>query len=158
MTRRMVVLVAVATVAAAMSATARADTVSVGATGCALVQGGHASVPASSTVTIRMGFAEQSRGILQSWLNAETTTLTLDGGSVDVTGLFGAPEQRSDGSWVSTASYATGITLAAGQTLTFVVQTVLAHPVPEVLPGSAGPPAFNPAGTQPPLACTVTGV
>jgi hypothetical protein len=50
------------------------------------------------------------------------------------------------------------VTLAAGESLSFVEQTTLAQPVPEVLPGSGGPPAFNPADAQPPLACTVTAM
>jgi hypothetical protein len=142
--------------AACFAAGARADSVVVGASNCALAQGGRVTVPAGSTIVVRAGFAEQVRGDLVALLQDQTTTVTVGSTTTDVSGLFGPPTERADGSWASFAFLATGVTLATGDSLTFVVQTTLAHPLPEVV--HPGAPSFNDAGASEPLACTVTAV
>ena len=162
MKKRLFVLIAAGVVFAATASAANAATVVVAATNCALVHGGQATVPAGSTVTVRMGFAEETRGILEALLEAQTTSLTVNGSSTDVSNLFSAPYQRPNGSWATDAFYDTTITLAAGQSLTFTQETTFSHAFPEVLlptfDSSPGVPVMNAAGPQPPLTCTVTGV
>ena len=162
MGKRLFVLTTAVLALAATASVARAGTVDVAATNCALLNGGQATVPAGSTVTVRMGFAEETRGILETLLAGQTTTLTVNGTTTDVTNLFGTPFQRPNGSWATNAFYDTGITLAAGQSLTFTQDTTFLHAFPEVLlptfGASPGMPIFDVAGPQPPLTCTVTGV
>jgi hypothetical protein len=123
--------------------------------------GGAVSRPAGSTILIRQGLAEQTRGGLAALLNAQTTTVSLNGGTaVDLTDAWSAPTSPGGDGWLATVEYPTEITLAAGQSLTFVFTLSLAHRVPEVqippLGGEPAKPAFN-EGTQI-WACTVTGV
>ncbi|HEX6700930.1 MAG TPA: hypothetical protein VF101_09395 [Gaiellaceae bacterium] len=153
-----VAAVLVVSAAACISASAaQADTAFVSPFKCAVTNGGQATVPAGSTVTIRQRFAETRRGVLVAWLNAQTTSLSVNGGpTLDLTGDWTAPEQRSDGSWISSVAHDTGITLGAGESLTFTFEIALSNPVPEVLGGAQ--PEFNPAGSQGVWSCTVTGV
>jgi hypothetical protein len=148
-------VLAIAVVAAVCASTARAGTALVGAYGC-FANGGQTTVPAGSTVGITQGIAETRRGVLQAYLNAQSTTVSVNGGAaVDLSAHWTAPSQQSDGSWLTRVRYDTGVTLAAGQSLTFRFEIVLNNPVPEV---TGGQPAFNPSGSQGVWACTVTAV
>ena len=42
---------------------------------------------------IRQGFSEQTLGLLTAFLNAQTSTISLDGTTVDVSEAFSAPQQ-----------------------------------------------------------------
>jgi hypothetical protein len=138
---------------------AKADVVNVNPFICNDFQGGHLTVPAGSTITIRQGVSEQTRGILTDYLNAQTTTISIDGTTVDVSDAWPAPEMRPTGDWSSFITYPTGITLAApGDSLSVVWVTTFAHPVPEVFNPAAGGPAGQPAFNEGPVTytCTVT--
>jgi hypothetical protein len=137
------------------AAPAHAAPAFVSAYGCANVHGGQATVPAGSSVTVRQRIAETRRGVLLAWLTAQSTSLSVNGGpTLDLTGDWSSPGQQSDGSWLTTVDADTGVTLAAGQSLTFAFEITLAHPVPEVVGG--GQPGSNPAGSQGVWTCTVT--
>jgi hypothetical protein len=128
---------------------------------CNDFQGGHLTVPAGSTITIRQGVAEQTRGILTDYLNAQTTSISVNGTTVDVSDDWPAPVSFGpQGGSVTFITYPTGITLAAGDSLTVVWVTTLDHAVPEVFnPAAGGPsgmPAFNAASVT--YTCTVTAV
>ena len=152
--RKAAALVAVCAAASVAAAPAHGATAIVGAYGCA-ANGGQATVPAGSTVTIRQRIAETRRGVLQAWLNAQTTSLSVNNGpTLDLTGAWTAAEQQNDGSWLTSVSSDTGVTLAAGQSLTFSFEIDLAHAVPEVNGG--GQPGSNPAGSQGIWTCRVT--
>jgi hypothetical protein len=135
---------------------------------CVLVSGGQVTVPAGSTIFVRYGDADVSRGMVTDWLQAQTTTLTLNGGvPIDVSGLFGPPTQRPAGDWVSVLSYPTGITLTnPGDSLTFTVTTTLSHLFAEEFNGPVGfeagyepgPPFFSGPGVYFTGTCTVTAV
>jgi hypothetical protein len=147
---------------AATASTANAAVATVNPFGCAFFGGGQATRPAGSTIVIRQGLAQQTRGVLTAQLGAQTTTLSVNGGdAVDLTRDWSAPAQAPDGSWVTVVDYPTGVTLGAGQSLTFTFTLTLDHPVPEVLVppvgGDAGKPLLGAAGSQA-WACTVTGV
>ena len=156
------VLIAAASAAGLLAAAAPASaaTIVVNPFQCASA-GGAVSQPAGSTIVIRQGLAEQTRGGLTALLNAQTTTVSLNGGTaVDLTDAWSAPVLLGSDDWLTTVEYPTGVTLAAGQSLTIAFTISLAHRVPEVLipplGGEPGKPAFN-EGTQT-WACTVTGV
>ena len=58
---------------------------------CNDFQGGQLKVPGGSTITIRQGVSEQTLGILKNYLNAQTTTITVSGTTVDVRDAWPAP-------------------------------------------------------------------
>jgi hypothetical protein len=138
------------------SSTAAADSV-VGATNCLLVNGGQVTRPAGSTIVVRNGFATKNYGIDVNFLNAQTTTLSVNGGpAVDISGSYGAPTQVSDGSWRSDAFYATGVTLAnPGDTMTFTISVSVSHRVADVQ-SEPGQPLFGGPGVIFSGTCTVT--
>jgi hypothetical protein len=125
---------------------------------CNDFQGGNLTVPAGSTITIREGVSEQTRGTLTDYLNAQTTTISVNGTTVDVSAAWPAPEKRPTGDWSSFITYPTGITLGAGDSLSVVWTTTFAHVVPEVFNPAAGGPAGKPGFNAAPVtyACTVT--
>jgi hypothetical protein len=147
-----------AVLAALAASAAQAAVVNVNPFLCQAFQGGTQTVPAGSEITIRQGAAEQTLGTLTAYLNAQTTTITVNGTSVDVSDAWPDPEKRPTGDWVSFITYPTGITLQAGQSLSVVWVTTLAHIVPEVFNpaggGESGQPAFNLKPAT--FSCTVT--
>jgi hypothetical protein len=163
-------LTAVATVALATAmlmtgvTPASAADVTINAAGC----GGHVTVPAGSTITVRFSDGEVTRGMLTDWLQAQTTTLTVNGGApIDVSSLYSAPIQRPRGDWFSFLTYPTGITLAnPGDSMTFTVTATLSHLFAEVFNGplafelgfEPGPPTFSGPGIFATGTCTVTAV
>src|SRR6476646_2854370 len=71
------------------AATASAAESIVGAGGCILGQGGHVTRPAGSTITIRWGYSESNRGILKSFLNTQSTSISVNGGQpVDMSDAY----------------------------------------------------------------------
>lgn len=129
---------------------------------CQTFQGGGLTVPAGSTITIRQGASEQTLGILTAYLRAQTTTISLNGTTVDVSDNWSAPAQFSpQGGWVSFITYPTGITLASGDSLVVSWTTTLDHVLPEVFNptagGPSGQPAFNTTDPQT-FTCTVTAL
>lgn len=158
--RRLLPLVVAVAVAGFAASGAQAAVVNVNPFACQTFQGGSQTVPAGSQITIRQGVAEQTRGIVTDYLNAQTTTISVDGTTVDVSDAWPAPEMTLNGSWATFITYPTGVTLTTGQTLTVVWVTTLDHTVPEVLNPAAGglpgQPAFNAALVT--YACTVTTV
>ena len=162
-TSRRLLALALCTVVAGIAASAvHAADVNVDPFVCDVFRGGQTTVPAGSTITIRQGVAEQTLGILMAYLNAQTTTITVNGATVDVSDEFGAPEgtiARNWG-WTSWVTHPTGITLGAGDSISVTWTTTLAHPVSEVFNPAVGGPPGQPMSNNGTVTytCTVTGV
>ena len=160
MKRRLALAVICAVAAGIAASAANAADVNVNPFSCQTFHGGSVTVPAGSSITIRQGVSEQTLGILMDYLNAQTTTISVDGTSVDVSDAWSDPVGFGPHlGWLSVISYPTGVTLAApGDALTVSWTTTLAHAVPEVFNpsagGPAGQPAFNAASVT--YTCTVT--
>jgi hypothetical protein len=134
---------------------ARAGVATVPSFFCA--QGSHVEFrPAGSTIVIRSRYAEQRRGTLTSFINAQTTTLSINGGPpIDGSTLYSAPffVPGSPSLWIAGFDTRTGITLVnPGESLTFHVTLSLAHPVAEVFNGK---PSIIGPGTVIDGDCTV---
>ena len=164
--------VATAALAAAMLAASAtpagaADT-TVSATGCIFASGGQVTRPAGSTIIVRFVNLEANLGILTEWLEAQTTTLALNGSApIDVSSLYSPPEERPQGGWISAWNYPTGITLVnPGDSMSFTVTVTLSHRLAEVTNGpfgfglgfEPGPPMFSGPGVFLSGTCTVTAV
>src|ERR1043166_10026698 len=82
--------------AATWHGVARADTATptnVSAYSCIVDHSGHVTRPAGSTIVIRQGIAEQTLGILNNFLGAQTTLVSVDDGLMtDVSNQWSAPD------------------------------------------------------------------
>lgn len=149
-----------------MNHTARADsagtTMSVGAFNCIVVHNGHVAVPVGSTIAIRQGIAEQTLGILQNFLGAQTTIASVDNALMsDASNLWRAPFQTPEGYWETILLEPTGVTLAnPGDTMRFTFALLLSTKVPEIFNPAAGGEPGQPVSNGPGLVfggtCTVT--
>ena len=136
---------------------ARADTAtptSVGAFNCIVANGGHVTRPAGSTIVIRQGIGEQTLGILNNFLNAETTIASVnDQQMFDVSDQWGAPF-LSGGAWFTFINAPTGVTLAQpGDSMRFTFALTLSTPVPEIFNPAAGAEPGKPLRNGPGLVC-----
>jgi hypothetical protein len=100
-------------------------------TRCHFGGGGNATVPAGSDVTVRIGWAENNRGRVQSFLNAQTTTADVDGTPVaNASGLWSAISKLNGDLFVTFWSTFVGTLANPGDSLTVRLQVNLAHVVP----------------------------
>jgi hypothetical protein len=147
-------------------AVARADTggtpFEVGAFGCLAAFGGHRTVPAGSMIVIRNGWISTVFGSQRSFLDAQTSILSVnDGPMADVSDAYTEPERAPDGRWVTWLRHPTGVTLAnAGDSMRFTFALVFDRPVTDTS-DLDGDGSIDPVGQgQPGLAfggtCTVT--
>jgi hypothetical protein len=156
----------VAALAAQPAASDTGPTAVVSAYGCIVTNGGAITRPAGSTIVVRQGWAEQTRGIDQDFLNHETTLLSLDGAPpTDVSDQWSAPTQVDLGFpelvWESSIERDTGMTLAhPGDHMQFNFSLSVTSAVPEIFNPAIGGPARGPTFNGPGLifggTCTVT--
>lgn len=122
--------------------------------------GGTATVPAGSDVTVRQGVAEPKRGKVQSFLDKQTTTATLNGGPVtNASSLWGAPEVLGD-SFVTFWRLSAGTLANAGDTAVVAFQVSLSDPIPEGKDPDTGKQIFSGPGNIFPadFGCLITAV
>jgi hypothetical protein len=93
---------------------------------------GEIAVPADARIVVAVGWAAKNRGLVQNFLQAQTTTLRFDGGApVDVSDSYGAIEgvQLDGGAFATRLLFDTGVTLSAGQSLEVDDELVFSHAV-----------------------------
>jgi hypothetical protein len=147
------------------TAGAAATVSEVSAYGC-ISSGGHVTRPAGSNIVIRQALAEQTLGILQDLLGAQTTIVSVnDAQMFDVSADWSAPEKVDLGLptlvWESVVKVPTGVTLAnPGDQMRFTFAQVISSTAPEVfnpaIGGIPGQPTFNGTGLAFGGTCTVT--
>jgi hypothetical protein len=155
--RTMLFITGISAAFALAAATAGASTpVTVGLAGCYFANGGNATVPAGSSVTVRFPWGENNRGRVQDFLNAQTTTADVNGTPIaGASGLWG-PIQDNASTWRAAA----GTLAKAGDSVTVHFQINLAQAVPEGKDPDTGqhfkvgPGAVLPAD----FGCTITAV
>jgi hypothetical protein len=162
-------LVALGAMAGGTASTVGATTFSdVNPLGCA-AGGGQTTRPAGTELRVRLGENSYNKGDLIAWRNAQTTTVSINGGAlIDLTNNFG-PFTFEDPFYVTRNFYDTGITLQPGVSVSIVYDLELLHQVAfatnvgNVNPGNH-PVFFEPTTTialgfpAAPWACTITGV
>jgi hypothetical protein len=106
----------------ALPAAARAQTAVVPAFPCAVIFGGQWTVPAGSDVVVAQRWEAKNRGLVQTFLNAQTTTLAVNGSAaLDISGEYVPVSAAPGGTYFTRVAHDTGITLGAGESLTFNV-------------------------------------
>jgi hypothetical protein len=149
---------------------AQAADVTVGLGACFFQQGGQTTVPAGSTITLRLRNFEANRGMVRDYVQAQQTTFSLNGGApIDLSGDYSAPAFLN-GLWFTETTYATGVTLAsAGNSLTVDFAVTLSRNFVEQFNGpmtfadDGSPivthPILNPSGSvYEGGTCTITAV
>jgi hypothetical protein len=101
---------------------------------CTFGDGGESTVPAGSRVVLALGWASKNRGLVQNFLQAQTTTISIDGGAViDLSDSYRAIETFPDGGFGTRIRHDTGVTLSAGESLQVDGTLAVSHVVPEGL-------------------------
>jgi hypothetical protein len=159
--RKLAVLAGAAAAAlVATSAAGAAGTSNVAVYGCYLA-GGQTTRPANTELVARTGWAAKTRGLVRDFLEAQATTLTIDGGApVDASSLYEEPAPRDTGDWAAFPSVPTGIVLAPGESVTLSFTITVSHRLTDgevFANGEGGKPQFLDAGPFG-YSCTVTGV
>jgi len=171
--RRVLAAVVVVTAAAVMMA-ASAQAEIANPPNCALKQNspGFANL-AAGRVTLRSTEVQQTRGILQSFLNGQTTTWSWRIAPTDSWSTPGdlssnwtdaTPNFLGSGFWWTRNDFQTDLTIVKGDKLEIRYNNNLSHRLPEVYNpaspdggGVAGKPLFRGPDT-PAYTCTYTGV
>jgi hypothetical protein len=155
--------VALAAVAGGTASPARAaEPVVVSLLGCQ-IDGGSTTVPAGSSVSLRLpGYAQGTYGLIRDFLLKEQTTLTIDRNGttnvVDLTDAWPAPQQLDTHFWVTRPPNFDLGTLAAGdsvlvtESITFTQPLLVAYP-PVGSSGDNGPFLVH---AEDPISCLVT--
>jgi hypothetical protein len=115
-------------------------------------KGGKTTVPAGSRIVLLFGWKAKNEGLVQSFLNAQTTTISPNGAApIDVSDSYSAIEKIPaggipEGGSVSRVRYDTGVTLSAGESLQADGTTVVSHTVIDLFDEDTHKPVFsNPA-------------
>jgi hypothetical protein len=109
-----------------------AEEIIVGVFACTFGEGGETTVPAGSRVVLALGWAATNRGLVQNFLNAQTTTIALNSAApVDISDSYGPIESLPDGGFGARIRRDTGLTLAAGESLQVDGTLAVSHVVPD---------------------------
>ena len=163
--RRVTLVLALAAIMAVLSpGIAHADTAIVPAFVCAELSGGNATVPAGSQVVVAQRWEAKRKGLVRTYLNTQTTTISVNGGEpVDVSGDYApiAPTSSDGTSYFTRVLYDTGITLSDGESMTFNLVISLSHQLHDgftLADGESHKPLFFGPGETFEFGCTVTAV
>lgn len=131
--------------------------------GCVYLHGGAVSVPAGTTVVLQAGWGAKTRGLIEDFLHAVTTTAVLNGSPViNADSLWTAPDPTTNAPDWTTWQFYPGGTLAAGQSVRLTLDWTVSHRYWDgVSLNPDGSHVVTPGGgsvTGGPLTCTVTGV
>jgi len=131
----------------------------VGAVHC-VMSGGHVTRAAGSQIVVAVGWVAKTQGLVQDFLNAQTTTVSVNGGvPVDVSGGY-IPIFPLGTDFATRVFYDTGITLGVGDSLRFEVAMSMSHRMLDGLTFASDEndkPLFFGPGVAFVFPCTVTG-
>jgi DNA-binding beta-propeller fold protein YncE len=134
----------------------------VNAFGCQL-NGGQVFRPAGTEIVVRQGWGTSNRGLAMDFIQAQTTTVSVNGGApVEISDGYNQPQpiEGSPSSWVTRVEYPTGMVLAPGESMTFRFVWSVSHRLHDGISfenGEFGKPLFGGPGTSLDVSCTVTG-
>jgi hypothetical protein len=126
-------------------------------------EGGQTTVPAGSTIVLLFGWAAKNRGLVQAFLNAQTTTISLNGGApINISNSYSAIRSvppdffPPDGGFASNVRHNTGVTLSAGRSLQADGTIVVSNPVVESFDEATHRPVFFQPGHPMTFGCRIT--
>jgi len=93
--------------------------------------GGNETVPAGSRVVFMLGWGAKNRGLMKNFIQAQTTTISINGGAtVDLSDSYG-PIEPDDGFFASHIHHDSGVTLSAGESLQVDGMVAVSNVVPD---------------------------
>src|SRR5215204_896419 len=125
-------------------------------------EGGERTVPAGSRIVLRFGWAAKNKGLVQAFLNAQTSTISLNGAApIDVSDSYSAIEKLPagvipEGGSVSRVRHDTGVALSAGESLQADVTIVVSNPVIDFFDEDTHKPVLFQPGDPASLSCRIT--
>ena len=148
---RRLILVGLVAAALAGAGSATAVTAIVPPLRCAN-NGGQITAPAGSSVSIRDGWAAATRPLDLQFIEAQKTWIVADGRRTNLRHQWADPIfDPGSGDWITWLVYPTGVTLGAGDSMTF-------HYVETLRESIFDGWSIYPPGTVEDVRCTVTGV
>jgi hypothetical protein len=85
-------------------------------------------VPVGSRVVVKLGWEAKEKGLVQSFLKAQTTTVAVGGTApVDISDSYGPIEPAPNGNFRSHVHFDTGVTLGDGNALQVDGVLALSH-------------------------------
>jgi hypothetical protein len=134
-----------------------AEEIIVGLFPCTFAEGGEWTVPAGSRVVLALGWVATNRGLVQNFLQAQTTTISIDGAApVDISDSYSAIEPLPDGGFASRIRHDTGVTLSAGQSLQADGTIVVSNRVVDFFDETTHKPVFFQPGHPDTFSCRIT--
>jgi hypothetical protein len=124
--------------------------------------GGATTVPAGSQIVLVFGWKAKNHGLVQAFINAQTTTISLNNGTpINVSGSYSAieplpPGVEPLGGSISRVRYDTGVTLSAGESLQVDGTVVVSHRVIDLFEEDTNRPVFFEPGDQQSFSCLIT--
>jgi hypothetical protein len=95
---------------------------------------GEITVPAGARIVIVQGWRSKNKGLVQSFLRGQTTTISIDGGApVDLSNSYSSIHQTDVGGFETLLRFDTGVSLSAGESVQVDSALTLSHVVPEGL-------------------------
>ena len=83
---------------------------------------------------LRLGWAAKNRGLVQNFLQAQTTRISINGGApVDLSNSYGSIETLPGDGFATRVRHDSGVTLSAGESLQVDGTLAVNHVVPEGL-------------------------
>jgi len=133
----------------------------VGFVACVFASGGATTVPAGTPVTVQLGVAWSNRGRAQDFVNAQTTSASVNGTPIaGASSLWGAPEPVGD-AWATFWRAPLGVLSNPGDSFVVELQITLQHPIPGGRDPVTGKQLFSGPGNLLPAGfttCTITAV
>ena len=119
---------------------------------------GESTVPAGARIVVRQGWRSKNKGLVQAFLNAQTTTISIGGGTpVNISNSYGAIKPTDVGGFETLLRHDTGVTLTAGESVEVESVLVLSHVIPEgLLDETTHRQMFNRAGEPLTMHCRIT--
>jgi hypothetical protein len=117
-------------------------------------EGGETTVPAGSRIVLLFGWAAKKRGLVKDFLQAQTTTISLNGAApIDISDSYSAIEEHPEGGFKTRVRHDTGVTLSAGESLQADGTVVVSNPV--IDEATRRPVMFKP-GEEQSFSCRIT--